>query len=166
MDKKLRRTKHKEIQSFNDLIGDLYEKLRVGNLSEYTFSQDNIMFGELNKGIQAIDEASVIKQLSYQDSKLIVDSINSFFSEFADARNSRLSSEERLELAELRRKEIDPITPNSEIPGIRNQIASYEAKQTYQYSTEIFTTPGKFAPAAYRYAKARFGHTKKIAKRY
>jgi hypothetical protein len=74
-------------------IHTLYEKLRVGNLSEYTFSEDNATFGVLEKGMMAIKEDASVKSLSYEDSRYLVELTDSLMSEFVDefSKNKRSS---------------------------------------------------------------------------
>lgn len=63
-------------------VAELYEKLRVGNLSEFTFNADNRSYGVLFSTIKAIDpQLETRTQLNYQDTKEIVDSVDSVFSE-------------------------------------------------------------------------------------
>ena len=72
----------------NPYIQELYEKLRVGDIVEYTFDQKNRVFTTLNKTIEAIPGIEEdIQKLSYEDSKLIGQSINSLFSKGIDLLN-------------------------------------------------------------------------------
>jgi len=70
-------------------INDLYEKLRIGDLHEFTFSGDNINFNILNKGLEAISSEEPLQSLSYEDSRLLVDTIDSLFSELIDLKNTK-----------------------------------------------------------------------------
>ena len=138
-------------------IGEIYEKLRVGNLAEYTFSEENVQFGKLNKGIGAISPESAVRSLTYQNSVLLVDTIDSLFSEWADLKNSGLTADEMVFVAELKQDLLDPKKTQSEKKQIADDIASYEAKRTYKFSTEVFKDREKFALPAYKYAKIRIG---------
>lgn len=139
------------------VIGELYDKLRVGNLTEYTFSQENVQFGELNKGVNAISEDADVKALSYENSQMLVDTIDSLFSEWADLKNSGLTADEMQQVAEMEELLRDPKKSQSEKRAVAAEIAGYKAKGTYKFSTEVFNDPNKFALPAYKYAKLRIG---------
>jgi hypothetical protein len=65
-------------------VHTLYEKMRVGNLNEYSFSQDNVTFTILDKGAVAFKEDASIQSLSYEDSRFLVEAMDSFMSKFVD----------------------------------------------------------------------------------
>ena len=65
-------------------IYDIYEKLRLGNLNEYNFSTKNYQWSSLDKGITAFDENESVYNLSYEDSKYVVDTVDSLLSKFVD----------------------------------------------------------------------------------
>lgn len=110
----------------NNTVKTLYDKLRLGNLTDYSFSVENRNFNTLNKGISALNKIDV-PSLSFEDSKLILDTINSLFSEYADANNSYT-------------EEFDE--------------AKESPKQTYKYTTQLFETPEGLM-ATYEYVKFR-----------
>ncbi|NDG30098.1 ATP-binding protein, partial [bacterium] len=72
----------------NKVIGELYEKLRVGNLTGYTFDQANANFDVLNKTktIESIvaDSPFIMNTMI---SKLLGDSTDALFSEYVDKVN-------------------------------------------------------------------------------
>jgi hypothetical protein len=68
-------------------VQELYEKLRVGNLTGYTFSAKNQMFGKLNKGAEATSSTEPIQALSPADSIEARKTIDSIFSSFQDELN-------------------------------------------------------------------------------
>jgi exodeoxyribonuclease-5 len=72
----------------NKVIGELYEKLRVGNLTGYTFDQANANFDVLNKTktieSTAADSPYVMNSMI---SKLLGDSTDALFSEYVDKVN-------------------------------------------------------------------------------
>lgn len=72
----------------NKVIGELYEKLRVGNLTGYTFDQANANFDVLNKSktIESTDPTSPFVMNS-MISKLLGDSTDGLFSEYFDKVN-------------------------------------------------------------------------------
>lgn len=65
----------------NKNINDLFEKLRVGNILEYTFSEANADFKTLNKGISATDTKDPDDHISYSESKLVTDSMDVMIAE-------------------------------------------------------------------------------------
>jgi len=83
-------------------INELFEKLRVGDLYEYNFSADNMMFGELQSGILALENRNGVNQINNEDTQRINETIDSLFAEFIDAVNSGLSIKEQNELAVLK----------------------------------------------------------------
>lgn len=65
-------------------IHEMYDKLRIGNLNEYSFSESNVSFDILDKGAVAFNEDAQVKSLSYEDSRFLVDAMDSFMSKFVD----------------------------------------------------------------------------------
>lgn len=57
-------------------IQELYDKLYVGDINDYTPSIKNVQFGILNKGMEAVDP-NVDESLNYQDSMTLVETIDS-----------------------------------------------------------------------------------------
>lgn len=94
----------------NSTIKDLYEKLRLGNLSEFSFAVENRNFNTLNKAAQAINKMDA-PSLSFEDSRFLVSSINSLFSEYADLNNAFSEND------------------------------STDAPLTYKFTTKLFETP-------------------------
>lgn len=138
-------------------IGELYEKLRVGNLAEYTFSQENVQFGGLNKGVEAVSPEAVVQSLTYENSKLLTDTLDSLFSEWSDLKNSGLDVEEMQEVAALTQALADPTKSQSEKVALKNAIDSYKARATYKFSSAIHSDPDKYLGSAYKYAQGRIG---------
>jgi len=56
-------------------IQELYDKLYVGNINDYTPSIKNVQFSLLNKGIQSLDTKA--EGLNYQDSMTLVETMDS-----------------------------------------------------------------------------------------
>lgn len=65
-------------------VHELYEKLRVGNLNDFTFSEDNVTFAILDKGMLATKEDASVTSLSYEDSRFITEAVDAFMSKFID----------------------------------------------------------------------------------
>jgi hypothetical protein len=137
----------------NNVIGELYEKLRVGDLNEYTFSQENVMFGELNQGIQASDKNQTIQNLSYQNSKLVLDTIDSHISDWIDWRNSRLTLEQMNELKADQRK-LTTKLPQGERETLQAKVdnALKGAKSTFKFTSQVFQNE-MYLLDAYKYVK-------------
>jgi len=68
-------------------IKDLYDKLYLGNLNEYRSSIDNVQFGRLNKGLQSLTNPE--DTLSLEDSRTLVESVDSLLSEAVNKKNFR-----------------------------------------------------------------------------
>ncbi len=122
-------------------INDLYEKLRVGNLSEYTFSQENVQFGELNTGIQAWAQDEQLAALNYENSRLVVETIDSLFAEFIDLMNAGLSNQQIVEYGKQKvlydNKRLSP----EDAKAFKDRMDSIKSKNTFKYSSQIFTDP-------------------------
>jgi hypothetical protein len=73
----------------NKYVHDIYEKLRVGDLNQWSFSADNATHSVLNLGVEAINDTEPVKNLKYEDSKLLTDSMDSLISEFIDRSNAK-----------------------------------------------------------------------------
>jgi len=138
----------------NEFINTIYEKVRVGNLSEYTFAQENAQFGELNTGIRPFTKDSKVEPRNYQDSMSLVKLIDSLLSEFVDRANNRLTTEELIELAEGQTK----LAANTISPEERKKLVArlntLESKKTYQYTSTLLKSQ-KGLKAGYRYVKMR-----------
>lgn len=131
-------------------INDLYEKLRVGNLKEFSFNAENRNFDKLNKGVLATNPEEIQKSLNYQNSKLMVDTIDSLISEYIDRANAGLTDIEKLRAAELSRKEqIRSITPEE-----KSELKGLQSRQSYKYTSTILKTEAGIKKA-YKYAQIR-----------
>jgi len=137
-------------------IHELYEKLRVGNLAEYTFSQENVQFGNLNKGMQAMPTEKVQHAMSYQNSQLINDTVTSLMSEWADMKNAGLSKEQQLELAQML-SDVNDMSISAEIRRtLPAKIKALQTPDTYEFSSAMVTDPN-MQLEAYKHAKKRMG---------
>lgn len=72
-------------------INELYNNLYFGNLNSYTPSIENVQFGLLRKGVESIDRKSN-EELSYQDSLVLVDTIDSLMASTLSDFNRNVSS--------------------------------------------------------------------------
>lgn len=138
----------------NNYINELYEKLRVGNLSEYTFAQENVSFGELNTGVRPFDKESKLDPLNYQDSMSLVRVMDSLISEFIDTLNAGLTQNETVELAQARTKLALGNLPFAEKKVLEDRLKALEAKKTYKY-TSVLLKSQKGLKTAYKYVQMR-----------
>lgn len=135
----------------NKTIHDLFEKMRVGNLAEYNFSAQNTSFNSLNKGMERIGNEEPQAFLSYENSSMIVDTVDSMISQFIDMSNTGLKVDARARLSSLIEKERLGQRLTSEE---RDELQALQSKQTYRKtSTVVKTKEGR--KAAYKYVKAR-----------
>lgn len=149
----------------NKTINDLYEKLRVGNLAEYSFSQNNASFGNLNTGIQPFGK-SFDEPLLYEDSMLVVNTIDSLISEFIDRSNAGLTDVEKKRLGELEeRVKSNRITPE-ERKQVEAELAGLKKKQTYNFTSKLLKTR-QGRTRAYLYSKIRLSQIQnELVKKY
>jgi exodeoxyribonuclease-5 len=82
-------------------INNLFEKLRVGDLKEYTFSVDNVSFDSLNKGIAAKSKEAEVSEINLQDSLDIVNTVDYFINEWITASNAEMNPDDILRYREL-----------------------------------------------------------------
>lgn len=73
----------------NSYVNELYEKLRVGDLNQYTFNQANRVFTTLNKVVTTTTpkDSTTPSKLGYEASRLIGSTVDSLFSEAIDKLN-------------------------------------------------------------------------------
>jgi len=72
----------------NPVISEMFEKLRVGDINQYTFNQANAEFSLLNSTIQPLDPLmDGPGTISRQDAKLLVDSTDALIGELIDKLN-------------------------------------------------------------------------------
>jgi hypothetical protein len=72
----------------NGKVNELFEVLRVGDLSGFNFSAENAMWGKLNAGITAIKPTQGVTQLTYQESMDINDMIDYYIADYAILKSS------------------------------------------------------------------------------
>ena len=76
-------------------IGEVFQKLKAGNLTDYTFDQSNIQFNRLNSGITALPNSqSPIKTLNVTASLMAVDGLTDAISSTIDEFNARTGIDE------------------------------------------------------------------------
>lgn len=72
-------------------VKELYDNLYIGNINQYNPSSFNVDFGLLNKGIIPLGEEKRIG-LNYEESMLVVKTIDSMISQFINDRNASSGS--------------------------------------------------------------------------
>lgn len=145
-------------QNANDKINNIYEKLRVGNLTEYTFSESNASFGTLNSGIKSFDTGEVVKELSYEDSADVLDMFDSLISDFVDLNNTLapLTTEERKEFMTLQAKLDSGLLEGQELADAKAKVNAYinNPKKTNKFSASLINKVNG-RTRTYAYIKAR-----------
>ena len=137
----------------NPFIKDLFEKLKVGNISEYSPSLSNVQFGSLNQGIRAVQSTQEGRlELNYQESQDFVDTIDDAISEYLDIANAQLNKEEAQRYIELQKllegKSKDRAQYLEEFNALKSK------NRSYKFSGTITTNP-LLLLGAYRYAKSK-----------
>lgn len=135
-------------------INDLYENLKLGNLTQYSFNSQNVMFGSLNAGVRAFDPKEVRAEINISNSKLLTDSLDSLLFEFTDRLNSQLSDQEFAEYIEAQKTFNDSQSTLEEKKKAKAIIEAAEDKKTYKYSSSILRNKQTLT-MAYMYAKER-----------
>lgn len=139
----------------NQIIDQLYEKLKVGNLQEYTFAADNVMFGTLNSGIQPFGKKNRNDPtLLYENSRLVVETVDALISEFIDLSNSGARERKALKIAELETKLQTGNITKEEKTELESKLSTLKLKSTYSYtSKQLKSSEGRLR--AYKYVRAR-----------
>ena len=148
-------------------IKELYEKLRVGNLHEYSYDVRNAQFGNLNSGIVSskkqldLFKPNELTVLNYQNSKTVIDMVDYFMSDYVDLMNSELSTDQRNERNALYDELHDPNIQMG-IEERKEKEAKYKAlkdKATYQWTSSV-TNDKNVRAGALAFAKKRLNDLK------
>lgn len=129
----------------NNTIVELYEKLRVGDISSYTFAVENRNYDTLNKSLQAITK-EVEDSLSFENSNLIYNTVESLFSEGVDVMN-------QANLADIDARRTLQTKPNL-TEAEKETLKKLNAQITSGYTTLLLSTP-KGVRSLYQYTKDR-----------
>jgi hypothetical protein len=145
-------------QNANDKINDLYEKLRVGNLTEYSFNESNASFGNLNAGIRSYDSGEVVKELSYEDSADVLEIIDSLFSDFVDMNNTLapLTKEERVEFMTLQSQIGTGLLEGEALAAAKIKLTAYlqNPNKTNKFTSSLINTVnGRLSSFKYVYSQ-------------
>ena len=146
------------------VIGELFNKLSIGNISEYSYSTANASFGTLNQGITAKDSTLAEKELNYENSKNIVSTLDSFINEYIDTYNSQLTQKERKRLGEIKTRlgenpmDLDSTDSAGNVvqgkSSLEAEMSALLDKRTHTYTGKITKDPVLLL-GAYRYSKFR-----------
>lgn len=113
-------------QEATGVLKEMYDKLRVGEINDYTPSLNNVQFSTLHKGVEPIaTKDEQIEGLTYQDSALLVETIDSLIAtKLTKAKLSVASIFVKPELMNLLYQQI-----KKDIQDIRNRIAANGVKK-------------------------------------
>jgi hypothetical protein len=144
----------------SNTIKDLYDKLRVGDLSQYSFSQENASWDVLNAGIRSSRAEESVKELSYEQSSDVVNIIDSLISDFIDLNNTLapLTPEEQLEYFTLQAQIGTQSLSETELKEAQAKLDAYNnnPKKRHSFtSTMMNTSKGRLS--AYKYVYKQMG---------
>jgi hypothetical protein len=150
-------------------IKDLYEKLRVGDLSEYSYDVRNAQFGTLNSGIisskKDVQEGE-LTTLNYQNSKTVNDLVDYYITDFIDAKNSNLTTDQIKRRNELQLELQDQKLSPKDRTDKQAELDALTDKKTYEF-TGLVTKNKKMQQVAYSFALSRINALKnETARKY
>jgi hypothetical protein len=142
-------------------VQDIFEKLRIGKLYEYTFDIENFAFPSLDKGgVKALQGSTGVQQLNYNNTMKMVGVIDSLISEWIDLKNAALNRDQIDALFDIN-DEIDKAGENiKRIEELEKQkeelltLARQQIKATYKYTSAVTKDPNALL-AAYNHAAYR-----------
>jgi hypothetical protein len=149
-------------------IYNIFEKLKLGEISEYSFNSDNVQFGTLNQGISAreLTEGETVEELNYQNSQEITEMIDGYIADYINVKNSKLNPVEADRLTyikgQLSKKNLplNTITKNGKTIEGRVELTAerdaLESRKTYVWTGRITKDPAMLLQA-YIYAKNSIG---------
>jgi hypothetical protein len=115
---------------------ELFDKLRVGDINEFTFDMNNRNFAILNKGLQQLgQDKTKVPQLSLTASKMINDTVNYLVSDITNQINAGINIDEDWEKI---KKNYDMIFPNLESEEFNEfrEASKIAAPSSREYVTE------------------------------
>jgi len=150
---------------FDSKVSELFEKMRVGNLAGYTFSQANANFGKLNQGITAIPGNEIkegVESLNYQTSAELNNMMDAYLAEYVTVMNQGLDSAGQARVKKLNTELQDTENLNQaeqkakrdELDALLNNDAA-----SYKYSSLIVSDPDVLT-TGYFYAQGKFQRLK------
>lgn len=139
-------------EKVNQKVSNLYQNLRVGDLTGYTFAGSNRNYNTLNKALQSIVPEEVEKSLSFENSGIIYSAVNSLFSEAVDILNQN-------NLAKIERERV--LQSKSDLtPEEQTELSQLRTQPVSNYTTAMLSTP-QGIKTLYSYAK--YGLEQKLA---
>jgi hypothetical protein len=149
------------------VVGELFRKLKVGDISEYAYSTENVSFGTLNQGITAKNQPKEgPSELNYENSKVITQMVDSFIAEYTDLLNKKLTGPQRKRYAFLKSQLSRTDLPqNNQVDAKGNitqegkiemnaEFLALESRGTYEFTGRITKDPVMLVNA-YKYAQYR-----------
>lgn len=132
-------------------LNDIYTKLKVGDLSNYNYSLDNVEHKSLDFGtIEAHKDYQGKSKLSHQESEIVVKTFDSLIAEFVDIKNKGLNSKETEDYAALLKKVKREKLSNQE----KARLEKYRGNLTFKYTSKLFkSTTGKQEVYKYIYSR-------------
>lgn len=123
----------------NSKINEIYEKLRVGDLSDYNFNKANVRFNSLDKnGIQAVQEDANLLNLNNTDTKLIMDSIDGWIAQSIDSANAGIENPAQYE--KFIKKQIDLFMNRVSPEKMEKEKLKIAPRLTYTQSASFLKT--------------------------
>jgi hypothetical protein len=123
----------------NSKINEIYEKLRVGDLSDYNFNKTNVRFNSLDKnGIQAVQEDANLLNLNNTDTKLIMDSIDGWIAQSIDSANAGIENPAQYE--KFIKKQIDLFMNRVSPEKMEKEKLKMASRLTYTHSASFLKT--------------------------
>lgn len=140
----------------NNTIHEIFTKLKVGNLSEYSHSAENARFSVLDKGARKFDETSQEEDLNYVNSRRLIDMMDSLLSRAVDLMNANVfdpNAFKRIQQIQVRMFEgkVKPGDPEDlELKTLTGN------KHTYSFTSSLTSPQGK--STAYALVKYSMGN--------
>lgn len=149
----------------NSVVNELFEKMRVGDLSSYTFSEANANFGKLNQGITAIpgnDLIDGVESLNYQTSAELNDLMDGYLAEYVTVMNQGLDLKQQARLNEINEilnnkdEEGKQIYQSEERKLVEERRALIDNEYASHKFSSLITTDQDVLTTGYVYALGKF----------
>ena len=104
--------------TIDNKLNTIFEKLRVGDIKEYSFDIENASFDELNKGISSTIKDTEVKELNLQESLDVVNVVDYYINEWITSVNSEFTPDDIKRYRELVNKKEKNQTENAELTAL------------------------------------------------
>ncbi|MHA1966380.1 MAG: hypothetical protein ACW964_01135 [Candidatus Hodarchaeales archaeon] len=137
----------------NKVVNDMFENLRVGNINTQSFTQENVMFDKLNRikpyGKTVKEDSISGEPLSSQNTTLLMESVNSLFTEYTNLVNLGLDNFETYRKLNELRDDVRNATTVKQKELIQNQIDALTkgAGVNFDNTTSRFASGGNMLRA-------------------